>query len=90
MAVDPKALGLGLGTNKAVELIAAQFDATATVASLTAVSVVADGAVQQIEGESAFSVTGATPAFTLASTADTAAIVNYLAALTALQDAGVL
>lgn len=69
MAVDPKALGLGLGTNKAVELIAAQFDAAvaglATVASLTAVSAVADGAVQQIEGESAFSVTDATPAFTL-------------------------
>lgn len=89
MAVDPKALGLGLGTNKAVELIAAQFDTTD--ASVTAVSTVADGAVQQIEGESAFSVTDATPTFTLASTADTAAIVNYLAALTAaLQDAGVL
>ena len=79
MAVDPKALGLGLGTNKAVELIAAQFD-TAEAA-----------AVQQIEGASSFSVTGATPSFTVANTADTAAIVNYLAALTAaLQTAGVL
>ncbi|MNR15327.1 hypothetical protein D3C85_1318550 [compost metagenome] len=76
MAVDPKALGLGLGTNKAVELIAAQFDA----------------AVQQIEGASAFSVTGVvTPLFTVANTADTAGIVDYLAALTAaLQDAGVI
>lgn len=82
MAIDPKDLGLGLGTNKAVELIAAQFDA---------VSVVADGAVQQIEGASSFSVTGATPSFTVASAATTAQIVDYLAALTAaLQTAGVL
>lgn len=90
MAVDPKALGLGLGTNKIVELVADQFDA----AEATAVQLIADqfdAAVQKIEGESAFSVTDATPTFTLASTADTAAIVNYLAALTAaLQTAGVL
>ena len=86
MAVDPKALGLGLGTNKAVELIAAQFDAVDT-----AIGGAETAAVQKIEGESVFSVTGATPAFTLANTADTAGIVDYLAALTAaLQEAGVL
>lgn len=87
MAVDPKALGLGLGTNKAVELIAAQFDAVDT-----AIGDAETAAVQKIEGASAFSVTGVTtPAFTLANTADTAGIVDYLAALTAaLQEAGVL
>lgn len=89
MAIDPKDLGLGLGTNKAVELIAAQFDSAA--ADIDAVSAVADGAVQQIEGASSFSVTGATPSFTVASAATTAQIVDYLAALTAaLQTAGVL
>lgn len=79
MAVDPKTLGAGLGTNKAVELIAAQFDSTQ------------GSSVQKIEGASEFSVTGATPSNTVANTADTAAIVNYLAALTAaLQAAGVI